>query len=592
MTAKQPKQGRKTVSICIGLKRDRVYIKNMKIRLEEFGYKKIFGIFLVTWFLANIVQAMVMDVISDEAYYALFGQNLAWGYYDHPPLVALLTRASSLLFDGNLGVRFTTVLLQPFVLILIWKTIGFEKPDARKVTTFFIISFSIVMFMAYGVITAPDVPLLFFTALFLYSYKKFLDREEWISVLLLALSMAGLVYSKYQAVLVIGFTVLSNFRLLLKYKFWLAGILALLLLSPHILWQISNGFPSFQYHLVARSTEFRWIYFFEYLPNEMAVFNPFTLGAVVYVLVKQRAEDLFSRNLYIQIVGFIGFFWLTAFRGHVEPHWTIACSIPMIILLARRCDIDPGLRNYTYKYILYSLLLIVFVRLFLCFDSSITRRIGYKGNKEKYTAIEEVAGDLPVIFTGSFQRPSLYPFITGKEAVVISSLYSRQTQFDIWKFEEKYWDSPVFVWGDYGERSQDFSAGFTSFRGFFAKNLQTVNRMGIEFELPSIQMRSGDPMEIPFVISNSYDHDIDFGHPEFPVSLVCVFIRGKEVHLVPGKVDKPIGVVPEKERVEGTITVVVPDIKEGEYSVGLSLNTLFGPAKNSRFIKISLENGR
>ena len=144
----------------------------MKIRLEEFGYKKIFGIFLVTWFLANIVQAMVMDVISDEAYYALFGQNLAWGYYDHPPLVALLTRASSLLFDGNLGVRFTTVLLQPFVLILIWKTIGFEKPDARKVTTFFIISFSIVMFMAYGVITAPDVPLLFFTALFLYSYKN------------------------------------------------------------------------------------------------------------------------------------------------------------------------------------------------------------------------------------------------------------------------------------------------------------------------------------------------------------------------------------------------------------------------------------
>jgi hypothetical protein len=562
----------------------------MKIRLEELGYKKIFGFFLFIWFLINIVQAMLMDVISDEAYYALFGQNLAWGYYDHPPLVALMTRISSCLFNGNLGVRFMTVLLQPFVLILVWKTIGFEKPDITNVTTFFIVSFSIVMFMAYGVITTPDVPLLFFTALFLYSYKKFLDKEEWITVLLLALSMAGLVYSKYQAVLVIGFTVLSNFRLLLKYKFWLAGVLALLLLSPHIFWQVTNGFPSFQYHLIARSTEFRWVYFLEYLPNEMAVFNPFTLGAVVYLLVKQRADDLFSRNLYIQIIGFIGFFWLTAFRGHVEPHWTIACSVPMIILLTRRSDTDTKLKNYTYKYILYSLLLIVFVRLFLCFDSPITRRIGYKGNEEKYKAIEEVAGDHPVIFTGSFQRPSLYPFITSKDAVVISSLYSRQTQFDIWEFEEKYWDKSVFVWGDYGERSHDFSTGFTFFKGFFAKNLQTVNRMEIEFEFPTAKIGSGESINIPYIVYNRYNHDIDFGHPEFPVSLCCALIRGKEVHLVHGNVDKTIGVVPEGAKVEGTINVIVPDIEEGEYSMGLSLNTLFGPAKNSRFIKISIEN--
>ena len=514
------------------------------------------------------------------------------GFYDHPPFVALMTRLSSWLFEGNLGVRFMTVLLQPFALYLIWKTIGFTKADSEKVITFFIVAASVIMFMAYGVITTPDVPLLFFTALFLFSYKKFIEQDDWYSMLLLALSMAGLVYSKYQAVLVIGLTVLSNFKLLLKYKFWLAGILALLLLSPHIWWQISNGFPSFQYHLVARSTGFRWIYFLEYLPNEMAVFNPFVLGAVVYILIKYKADDLFNRNLYFQIIGFITFFWITAFRGHVEPHWTIACSIPMIILITRRSDSDKKLKGYIYRYILYFLILVFILRIFLCIDSPVTRRIGYKGNEEKFRAIEKVAGDLPVIFTGSFQRPSLYPFITGKEAVVISSLYSRQTQFDIWGFEENYFGKPVFIWGDYGERSSDYGSGFTSFKGFFAKNLQTVNRMKIDFDYSGIDPLVGEELDLPFSIFNSYTHNIDFGHEEFPVSLNCVFIDGKEVQLVPGKLDKTIGVVAEGMKVEGIISLVVPDLPDGEYSMGLTLNTLFGPAMNSDFVKITINNDR
>ena len=567
-------------------------LKLMKEKLEEIEYKRVFIFFIVVWFSINLIQAVVMDVISDEAYYALFGKHLAWGFYDHPPFVALMVRLSSLLFDSNLGVRFMTVLLQPLALVLIWNTIGFSKPDTNKVITFFIVSSSIVMFMAYGIITTPDVPLLFFTSLFLFSYKRFLEKEDWPFTLLLAIAMAGLVYSKYQAVLVIGFTVLSNFKLLLKYKFWIAGILALLLLSPHIWWQISNDFPSLQYHLVARSTDFRWKYFLEYLPNEMAVFNPFILGAVVYILVKYRPDDLFSRNLYFQIIGFIGFFWITAFRGHVEPHWTIACSIPMIILITKRCDSDPKLKRYTYKYILYSIILIFIIRVFLCLDSPVTRRIGYKGNEEKYRAIEEVAGDLPVIFTGSFQRPSLYPFITGKEAVVISSLYSRQTQFDIWKFEEDYYDNSVFVWGDYGERSSDYSSGFTSFKGFFAKNLQTVNRMEVKFEFADIYPEVGEEIDIPFAILNNYEHDIDFAHKEFPVSLQCVIIQGKEVNLISGKLDKYIGVVPEGDEVKGVISIVVPDLPDGEYSFGLTLNTIFGPAKNSDFVKILIDNDR
>lgn len=557
-------------------------------RIERINPNTLFFSLLVIWFVINLIQALVLDVISDEAYYGLYGKFLDWGYYDHPPMVALLVKISSLLFNGNLGIRFMTVFLQPITLYIIWKIIDYKEIDYNKVVTFFIIAASVVMFAAYGFITAPDVPLLFFTALFLLAYKRFLQKEDIKSVLLLTISMAGLVYSKYQAVLVIGFVVLSNIGILKNYKFWTAGIGAVALLTPHIMWQISNGLPSFQYHLVARSSEFRLTYFFEYLPNELAVFNPFTLGAVVYLLVKYKPEDAFSRALYLEIIGFLLFFWVTAYRGHVEPHWTIACSIPMIILLSGRCNTDGKLMAYTRKWIYYSLALVLIARVFLVIDSPITRRIGYCGNGEKNEAIESVAGDLPVIFNGSFQGPSLYTFFTGKEAVTISSLNSRQTQFDIWQFEELYYNKPVFVCGNFEGFSTFYSSGNTAFEGFFANNLQTVNRIKLEYKFGEQILKPGETIQVEYSMVNTYPHSIDFRHEEFPVELVAVLGKGRQMTIVQGSIDMPINVVMSGTQVSGIFTFTVPDLPEGEYKIGFSLKNLFGPAMNSRFTKVNI----
>ena len=162
----------------------------MKNETSKLGYKQIFCLLCLLWFVINIIQALVMDIISDESYYGLYGKYLDWGYYDHPPMVALWVAISSFFFKGNLGIRFLTVLLQPLTLFLIWKTIDHKNPTVKEVVTFFIISASIVMFSAYGVITTPDAPLLLFTALFIYAYKRFLYKEDCTAVVLLMIAMA------------------------------------------------------------------------------------------------------------------------------------------------------------------------------------------------------------------------------------------------------------------------------------------------------------------------------------------------------------------------------------------------------------------
>lgn len=105
---------------------------------SELSAKKTFLLLLVSWFVINLIQAIFTGILSDEAYYSLWGKHLAWGYFDHPPMVALFCFLSSRLFEGSLGVRFITVLTQIGTLLLIWHTIDDKDADRNRIYLFFI----------------------------------------------------------------------------------------------------------------------------------------------------------------------------------------------------------------------------------------------------------------------------------------------------------------------------------------------------------------------------------------------------------------------------------------------------------------------
>jgi len=535
------------------------------------------------WFLVNLIQATYTEVLSDEAYYWLYGKYLAWGYFDHPPMVALLVKISSLFFNGNLGIRFMTVLLEIFTLLFIWRIIDDQKPDREKVYSFFIIAGSICLFQAYGFFTTPDVPLLFFTAFFLYSYKAYLTDQSWKSVLFLSLSMAGLVYSKYQAALVIGFVVISNTKLLKSYKFWVAGIFALILFIPHMWWQIVNDYPSFKFHLVERSEGFRWHHLLEYLPNQMAVFNPLVLGAVVYIMAKNKPDDLFTRALHFLIIGFIGFFGLTALRGHVEPHWTIACSVAMIILLYNNSSVNPKMFLFIRRWLLPSILLLFAARILLVSNLTFIRTLGFNGKEAKFKFIESVAKDRPVVFPGSFQKPSLYSFFTGREGIAINILSSRKTEFDIWQFEKEYNNKPAFVCGLAKGRSRLYEKDGIRFYAYTTDSLQTINRIGVEIKPRLKIIHTGDSLSLSIILNNPYPYDINFNHREFPVKICMAFLKDDEVYIFPLILKEPIVIMQSGETLTRTLKTRVPILPSGKYSFGVCLQTIIGPAINDSF---------
>jgi len=559
----------------------------MQICKKELTAKQTFYLLLAAWFVINLLQAAFTGISNDEAYYALWGKHLDWGYFDHPPMVAVFNYISSLLFGGTLGVRFMTVLAQTGTLWLTWLTIGDKDADKRNVYLFFITAASLVMFAALGFVTTPDAPLLLFTAFFLFAYKRFLKSERMLETLLLCLSMAGMVYSKYQSSLVIGFIVLSNLRLLLKPRFWLAGICALFLLVPHFYWQYSNHFPSFQYHLVDRSSQFQLKYFLEFIPNQLAVFNPFTLGVVVYVLFKFRSKDVFERGLYFLIAGFITFFFAMAYRGHVEPHWTVASSLAMILVLYNQAKEQECVRKYIWKYVFGSLVLLLIARIVLVCPS-LAGAVGFN-EEPKFKAIESVAGDKPVVFTGSFQKPSLYTFFYGRPSTTISSIYNRRTQFDVWQLEKELEGKPAFVCAKVEGLSKTYKIDGQEFDGFFTDSFHSAMRLKVKAALqPEMTVHCGDTIRTSFTVCNPYLHSVDFTDKEFPVSIcACIFTR-KVKNVCPVVSDVNISVMRPSEKISGNLFVVVPQLSEGEYTFGITSTSVFGPALENDMIKMKI----
>lgn len=554
------------------------------------SHKILFFSLLLLWFVINLIQAYFTEIISDEAYYNLYGKYLAWGYYDHPPLIALLIKISSFFFKGTLGIRSVTVLMQTLTIVFIWKLIDEAIPDRDKVINFFIIVGSICMFSFYGFFTTPDVPLIFFTAFFLYSYKNYLADQSLKNILTLSISMAGLVYSKYHAILVIGFVVLSNPGLLKSYKIWLAGFCAIALLMPHIFWQFTNDFPSLRFQLVGRSESFRWVYLLEYLPNQMAVFNPLAWGAVFYIAVRHKPANPFDRALYFLIYGFTGFFALMALRGHVEPHWTIAISIPVIILIYKNGVEDRKMFWFIRKGLLIVVILILICRVLLISNFPFVKSLGFNGKQEVYEHIQSVAKDLPVVFPGSYQDPALYSFFTGKEAFPINSIYSRETQFDIWQKERLYDGKKVFVYGFDKDLSLSYKKDGLVFSGYIADSLQTVNRVDVIIDVPaSGDFYAGDTLNLPVHLKNLSPFDIDFNHSEFPVNLCMVFIRHEDIKQFPLLLYDPVKVLRSGETVRRTFRISVPDLREGRYHFGICLKTRFGPAINNSFSVIRIK---
>jgi len=389
-------------------------------------------IFIIFWFVINLVSAATTELYFDEAYYWMYSQYPAFGYFDHPPMIALWIYLGNLFSANEIGVRIFSIIFTTLAIYIIYRL-----SDFKNWLVFSLLILSIASINFFGFLSLPDNCLLFFAALFFLTYKNFLKDDSFLNSIFLALTMSGLMYSKYHGILIIGFTILSNLNILKNKYFILSVLLSVLLYVPHIYWQIVNHFPPFQYHLIDRvAKSYSFGNTLEYLYGQLFYFGPFTGFFLIPIAFNIKTNNLFERALKFNVVGTFLFFLVFTFRQRIEVNWTIALCIPMVLLTLKYVYNKPKVKKWIIIVCIPGVALLFFARVQIShkiIDIKINRVSDLQGHKAFAKKVLKFTGDAPIA-ANRYQTASLLSFYTGRKIPVLN-FDSRRSQFDIWKMD-------------------------------------------------------------------------------------------------------------------------------------------------------------
>lgn len=399
-------------------------------------------LFYATWFLLGILQALFTELQDDEAYYWVYAHYLNWGYFDHPPMIALLIKGGTLLFGGELGVRFLPLVLNTLTLYITERLVA-----PKNLPLFYAVVLSAAVLQLIGYWAVPDIPLLFFTALFFWCYKRWIQHFSLGNTVLFALSCALLMYTKYHGALIILFTIFSNFNLLKRWQLWAAGVVALILFAPHLWWQYDHNWISFRYHLFESNVNpYKFSYTTEYLAGQLLLAGP--LAGIIFwtAAFKHKVQNAFERALKFTAIGILLFFFLSSFKGRVEANWTAPAIIPLLVLTYYFVEQKEGWRKWLYRLLPPALILVFIFRLLMIVDLVPAKPVvkmfhAWKGWPAE---MKGAIGETPIVFSNSYQRASKSWFYTGNIAYSQSSYKERRSNYNFWPVEDSLLGKPVY----------------------------------------------------------------------------------------------------------------------------------------------------
>src|SRR5215217_6380572 len=565
---------------------------------QQQSHSRILFIFLGVWTLLNLLQAALVEVHADEAYYWMYSRFPAWGYFDHPPMVAMFIREGDAIFHSTLGLRLLTVLTSTLSVYFLWQIV---RQYSDNIKLFILLFGSVVLFHVYGFITTPDSPLAFFTVLFFYVYQRY-EREDKLKwALLLALVIACLLYSKYHAVLVLFFTVISNLKLLRRWSFWLVVIVSALVFLPHIWWQVQNNYPSFYYHVIDRSAAFYKAKFTtEYLLAQLALAGPLIGWFLYKSAALLKSKDSFVRALKFNFFGIFIFFLFSTLKGRVEAHWTLPAMLCLFLLAYIALAEQPG-RKWLERLAVVNIALIFVVRLILILPVAPLMKIAavsyYFGNEKWAQQIHDHAGDDPVIFYDSFQVPSRYNYYTrSTKGFGYDSRYYRRNQYDIWPLEDSIIGRKAYLVLQQSRGSRANEDTISTVKGVYYGALIDSVRMYQKIVVNPVSVaaewKGKEQIAVRLKITNPYHLPVSLGNKgqKWKCYLEYGFKKDGELSDF-----KPVVADMENVRIGagasvGVNGVITAPVEPGQYKLILSLRTdPFPGSRNSNMISVSVK---
>lgn len=387
--------------------------------------------YLILFFILNLILCSFVSLSYDESYYWIYSKFLSFGYYDHPPMVALLIKLGTYFGDSEFGVRLFFNILSTLSLWLMW-----DLTNKKRSSFFILISASLPLIQGSGFLALPDTPLLFFSILFLWTTKKYLEKESWKNILMVTISIVLMFYSKYHGLLVVIFTVIAIPSLTKRKSFWGIVFLVVALYLPHMYWQYKHDFITFDFHLNGRDEKhFELKNILNYISSQFVVFGMIYLGLFIKWLKKVDFKNPLERILTFNVLGFLALLLLMSFRNQIEANWTVTASGFFVILMTLLSEKTSfNLKKMMWISIVPIFLLALLRVIFLLPDSfydgkKIGRLNEIKGWNKRISEIKEKTKGLPVV-SETYQFGAKLSFEL-KEIIPVEHFRGRESHYSL-----------------------------------------------------------------------------------------------------------------------------------------------------------------
>ena len=300
-----------------------VAVKNIKIVVKKENNNTSSQI--LAWFYSVLLSSLVFafhlfiapyfDLTVDESHYALYGKFLSLSYFDHPPLVGWL-QFIALQFDNS---EFALRIIPSILFFLTSLSIHsltrqlYSKHSPYSAFIAVVLLNSIGFIQVISIAMLPELPLVLsgiWVVKFTHHAIKKQNLFSWI-ILGIFLGLAGL--SKYSAILFVPPIILlliftNNIKQLITIKPYICALIAIIFISPVLIWNYQNDWVSFAYQL-ERTTA---------IDNSWSIIN-FLKAQVMQII-------LFTPLIYLGF--FLSFFWALKNKKNIlVVLWTLSFLI-------------------------------------------------------------------------------------------------------------------------------------------------------------------------------------------------------------------------------------------------------------------------
>ena len=412
--------------------------------------KSAYTLILLMALFSTVYNAFI-PLHGDEAYYWMWSHHLQAGYYDHPPMIALMIWLTNHISQAEWGIRLVNVFsftIAAFYLFRFTKELSDEKTALNAVLIFL----SVIIVNAGYIITTTDAPTILFWTLSLYYTYRALFFGSWNEYILAGIMLGLLMLSKYTSILLVAsillFIFLKKRNILTNIKFYAAMLIAFIVVFPMVWWNYQHDWISFLFQINHRSSgdfNIHWRSFFNFIGGQFGVFSPVFAGILFYYLYKER---LFYKNdklffIAMSVVVIIAFFLYKSLFKNMELNFDAPAYIGGTIIVAYVVN-QYNLKKLFKIGLVIALIFTILGRYMLLFHLDIARDEMYKSDE----IIHKVAtlsrpGDH---FYGAHLTTAAYLkyYLPGHPDTDVAT-HSRYSQYDMWRKKDFLKDGLVLA---------------------------------------------------------------------------------------------------------------------------------------------------